>query len=260
MDEPLVKQAARAAYGWGRAQSWDEALRLLESAARAGEEGADRQLELVTQAPLEAMLAPPAPERLTPRARVAAAQGFAPAGFSQWLIERAAGRLEDAFANDAGGTAVRTAKTCAFGPQERDLVLAILQERAARLLGVPVACHEPPTVISYEPGQEFRRHADFIEPSVPQFRAELQQLGQRVATVVTYLNKDFDSAETIFPDLDIRFRGAPGDAIYFANVLPDGSPDYLTTHAALPPVGGRKWVLSQWIRAKPFPYSAEALA
>ena len=260
MNEPLTKQAARAAYGWGRLQNWDDALRLLKAAAKAGEADADRQLQLVTQMPLDAILAPPAPERLSPRARVAAARGFAPPGFSEWLIDRAAGRLEPAQANDAGGEAVRTATTCAFGPQERDLVLAILQERAARLLGVPVACHEPPNAISYEPGQEYRPHADFIEPSVPQFQPELQQLGQRVATVVTYLNDDFDEAETVFPDLDIKFRGAPGDAIYFANVLADGSPDYLTSHCALPPTRGRKWVLSQWIRAKPYPYSAEALA
>jgi prolyl 4-hydroxylase len=260
MDEPLSKQAARAAYGWGRAQDWAEALRLVEAAAKAGEPDADRQHALVTQLPLDQLLAPPIPQRLSPRARVAAAPGFAPPGFSEWLIARAEQRLEPAPVNDAGGEAVRTATTCAFGPQERDMVLAVLQERAARLLGVPVACHEPPNAISYEPGQEYRRHADFIEPRVPQFQAELQQLGQRVATVVTYLNEDFDGAETVFPDLDISFRGQAGDAIYFANVLFDGSPDYLTSHAALPPTRGRKWVLSQWIRAKPFPYSAEALA
>lgn len=260
MDEPLTKQAARAAYGWGRPRSWQDALRLLAQAAKAGEGDAGRQLELVTQAPLERMLEPPHPERLSPRARVAAARGFAPPGFSEWLIDRAEGRLEAARANDATGEAVRTARTCAFGPQERDLVLAILQERGARLLGVPVACHEPPNAISYEPGQEYRRHADFIEPTIPQFQSELKQLGQRVATIVTYLNEDFEGAETVFPDLDIKFRGARGDAVYFANVLTDGSPDYSTTHAALPPSRGRKWVLSQWIRAKPFPYSAEALA
>jgi prolyl 4-hydroxylase len=260
MKEPLVKQAARAAYGWGRAQDWLEALRLLEAAARAGEADADRQLHLVTQVPLDQLLAPPNPERLSSRARVAIARGFAPPGFSEWLIDRAQGRLQAALANDAAGTAVRTAQTCAFGPQHRDLVLAVVQERAARLLGVPVACHEPPNAISYQPGQEYRQHADFIEPSIPQFQMELRQLGQRVGTVVTYLNEDFDGAETVFPDLDIKFRGAPGDAIFFANVLPDGSPDYLTSHCALPPVSGRKWVLSQWIRSKPYPYSGEALA
>lgn len=260
MVETLRKQAARAAYGWGRRQDWQEALRLIEAAAKAGEPEARRQFELATQMPLDQLLAPPVPQRLSPRARVAAAIGFAPPGFSDWFIDRARHRLEPAPVNDAGGEAVRTATTCAFGPQERDLMLAIVQERAARLLGVPLDCHEPPNAISYEPGEEYRRHVDFIEPSIPQYQAELARLGQRVATVVTYLNDDFEGAETVFPDLDVTFRGKPGDAIFFANVLTDGTPDYLTSHAALPPTSGRKWVLSQWIRAKPFPYSAEALA
>jgi prolyl 4-hydroxylase len=254
MEVPLTKQAARAAYGWGRAQDWPEAIELLGSAARAGEPEAERQFQLVTQMPLDRILEPPRPERMSERARIAAARGFAPPGFAQWLIEHAEGRLQAARVNDARGDAVRTARSFAFGPQERDLVLAILQERAARLLGVPVAYHEPPNAISYEIGQEYRQHADFIEPSIPQFRAELQRLGQRVATIITYLNDDFDGAETVFPDLDFKFRGAPGDAIYFANVLTNGSPDYLTSHCALPPTRGRKWVLSQWIRAKPYPF------
>ena len=260
MEETLCKQAARAAYGWGRAQDWEEALRLLAAAAKAGEKDAARQLEIVTQLPLDQMLNPPQPERLTSRARVAVARGFAPPGFSEWLIDRASDRLKPAPMNDVYGVGVRTALTSPFGPQDRDLVLGIMQERAARLLGVPIACHEPPNAISYEPGQEFRTHADFVEPSVPEYQAELRHFGQRVGTFVTYLNRDFEGAETVFPDLGIHFRGEPGDAIFFANVLPDGRPDYLTSHCALPPSSGRKWVLSQWIRSKPFPYSAEALA
>jgi len=260
MDELLVKQATRAAYGWGRTQDWEEALALLEAAAKAGEPNASRQLELMTQMPLDQLLAPPAPERLTPHARIAVARGFAPPGFSEWMIERAAPALIPAAVNDARGTAIRTATTCGFGPQERDLILAVLQERAARLIGVPIAYHEPPTVISYEPGQLFAMHADFVEPSIPQFQADLQKFGQRTGTFITYLNDDFEGAETLFPDLDIKFRGAPGDAIFFANVLPDGSPDYTTKHCGLPPIRGRKWVFSQWIRSKPFPYLPEALA
>jgi prolyl 4-hydroxylase len=214
----------------------------------------------VTQADMAELLTPPPPERLSSVARIGAVRGFAPPGFSEWLIDHAKGRLDAAVANDAGGTAVRTARVSAFGPQERDLVLAIMQERAARLVGTPVERHEPPNVISYEPGQEFRMHADFIEPSIAEFQAELAALGQRSATVVTYLNEDFEGAETSFPDAGVKFRGNTGDAIVFANLLPDGTPDYRTGHCALPPTSGRKWVLSQWVRTKPFPYSAEVLA
>lgn len=257
----LTIQATHAAYGWRREQSWSDALALLSQAAAAGEPDAQRQLTLLTQTDIEALLRPPSVSRLSTVARIGAARGFAPPGFAEWLIDRAVDRLGPASANDAsGGQAVRTARACAFGPQHHDVVLAVIQERAARIIGAPVAFHEPPNVISYEPGQEYRSHADFIEPSVPQFQAELQLLGQRTATIVTYLNTDFGGAETWFPDAGVKFRGAVGDALVFANVLPNGAPDYNTRHAGLPVLHGRKWVLSQWIRAKPFPFPPEDAA
>ena len=258
--ETFRKRAARAAYGWGRAQSWRDALELLAKAADAGEPDAGQELKLVTQAPIEELLTLPRVERLSTISAIGAVRGFAPPGFSEWLIERASGRLVEASVNSpTGKPAVRTARDAAFAPQHRDLVLAVMQERAARLTRVPVEYHEPPNVISYEPGQEFSLHSDFIDDRVPEFAAELRQLGQRTATIVTYLNEDFEGAETVFPDAQVTFRGKTGDAIVFSNVRPDGSPDYNTRHAGLPPTSGRKWVLSQWMRSNPFPYRPQDL-
>ncbi len=259
--EALAKQAVRAAYGWHRPQSWADALGLLAKAAKAGEEGAGRQLELVSQAPLDALLTPPRVERLTDVAAIAACRGFAPPGFADWLIDQARDRLVAASVNQAGAAPItRSARDFAFGPRQRDLVLAIIQERAARLVSLPVDYHEPPNIISYEPGQEFGLHVDYIDPRVPEFQLELESMGQRTATIVTYLNTDFEGAETLFPDAGVKFRGGVGDAIVFVNVLPDGTPDYNTRHCGLPPTSGRKWVLSQWIRSKPFPFQPEDLA
>ena len=259
--ETLSKQAARAAYGWGRPRNWNDALTLLAEAAAASEPEADRQLGLVTQASIDDLLTPPEPEWLSNVSAVGACRGFAPPGFSEWLIDHAMARLKPATVNEGGGAhAVRTARDCGFAPRDRDLVLAIMQERAARLFSAPVEWHEPPNVISYEPGQEFSLHSDFIDPQVPKFHAELRRLGQRTATIVTYLNEDFEGAETLFPDVKVKFRGRTGDAIAFSNVLRDGSPDYNSRHCGLPPTSGRKWVLSQWIRSQPFPYPPRALA
>lgn len=260
-DETLSLQATRAAYGWGRPQSWNDALSLLAEAARADEPGARRQFELVTQASLVALLTPPPVEPLSNISLIASCRGFAPPGFSEWLIDHAAGRLVRASVNAAyGNAALRTATDAAFGPKQRDVILAVMQQRAAHLLAVPVENHEPPNVISYEPGQEFGMHVDYIDPLVPQFHDELQRFGQRTATIVTYLNEDFEGAETVFPDAGVRFRGKTGDAIVFANVQPNGAPDLNSRHCALSPTRGRKWVLSQWIRSQPFPFRPEDLA
>ena len=40
----------------------------------------------------------------------------------------------------------------------------------------------------------------------------------------------------------------PGEALFWANVTPDGRPDSSTLHAGLPPTSGEKWTLSQWCR------------
>jgi prolyl 4-hydroxylase len=259
--ESFRKQAARAAYGWGRPQNWEDALALLRSAAEAGEEGADRELELLSQAPVDEVLNPPPMEMVSDTSQIAVCRGFAPPGFSEWLIDHARDRLVEAKVNEAEGSGdgLRTARDCAFGPQQRDLVLAVIQTRAQRLLGIPVSYHEPPNVLSYEPGQRFDLHADFIDPRPPEYQAELRALGQRTATIVTYLNEDYEAGETVFPNAGVKFRGRTGDAMIWVNVLRDGSPDYGTMHQALPPTSGRKWVLSQWIRSKPFPYRPQDL-
>jgi hypothetical protein len=150
---------------------------------------------------------------------------------------------------------MRTALNAAFGPNDRDMIFAVLQARAAQLAKTPVNCHEAPNVISYEPGQQFALHVDFIDPNTPHFAQELATLGQRTVTIVTYLNEDFDGAETLFPIIKLKFRGGTGDAVVFSNVRPDGSPDPNTVHAGLPPTRGRKWVLSQWLRNRPQPYN-----
>jgi prolyl 4-hydroxylase len=253
--ETFRKQAARAAYGWGRPKSWEDALSLIRHAADAGEPEAEQELALVTQAPLAELLQSPDADLLTDRAQIGACEGFAPPGFAEWLIDRAKDQLVSASMYKAENSeGIRTAQDFAFGPQRRDLVIAIMQERAAHLTRVPVEFHEPPNIISYEPGQEFSTHTDFLDPRAPEYQADLQNNGQRIATVVTYLNEEFEGAETWFPEVQVKYRGKTGDAVVFSNVLPDGSPDFNTVHAGLPPTSGRKWILSQWMRTKPFRY------
>jgi prolyl 4-hydroxylase len=207
---------------------------------------------------LKALLSPPALQPLSRDPLVAVAKGFVPASLAPWLVKRASTRLSRGEVNDAASGEVRadpmrTATVASFTILHRDLIIVLIQERAARLTQVPVSHHEPPNVISYEPGQQYEPHFDFIDPRVPQFQDELAILGQRIFTLVTYLNDDFEGAETFFPELGVRYRGGPGDAILFQNVRADGAPDWRTLHAGLPPRRGRKWVLSQWLRDRPQP-------
>jgi hypothetical protein len=71
-----------------------------------------------------------------------------------------------------------------------------------------------------------------------------------VLTFLLSLNDDYEGGETQFPILNKLYRGRKGNALFFWNVEPDGSPDKRLLHAGLPPTSGEKWLLSQWIRGR----------
>lgn len=264
-----LRSGVFAAEGFGRPHDWGAALDLLALAAELGVEDAQKQIALLTDnasagklwadqlaaLDLRALLTPPPLERKSDVSMVGVATAFAPARFCSWLIERARARVQPAYVQVAGTgerrlSTKRTAHSCGIGPQNRDFVVAVLQERAARLTGIPLSHQEQPNVITYEPGQHFEAHYDFTAANLMHL-PEFVRSGQRVMTLVTYLNDDFTGAPTSFPKLGLDLRGAVGDAVVFSNVQPDGTPDLNTLHAGMPPEAGRKWVLSQWIRERP---------
>jgi predicted 2-oxoglutarate/Fe(II)-dependent dioxygenase YbiX len=130
-------------------------------------------------------------------------------------------------------------------------VLRVIIERIARAVGLSTRLFEVAKLLHYEPGQQFAPHHDFQQPTTPALAREIAQRGQRVATVLVYLNDDFEGGETEFPRIALKHRGATGDALMFANVRPDGALDHDSLHAGLPTTRGVKWVLSQWIRSRP---------
>lgn len=276
-----ARAAMLAAVGVGRVPDWAEAFdRLLEGAV-LGDRSARRQLALLADAAepraasgeaaspalwrrlrarldVEALLMPSPVQWLSNEPKVGVIKQFAPPAICKWLIRRSGELLAPGQVNDAATGArrahnMRSAMAAPYTILNRDVVLAVMQARAERATGLRTAWHEPPNVISYEPGQEFTEHFDFIDPLSPHFRDELALLGQRVVTCVTYLNDGFEGAETYFPLAGLKLRGGVGDCVIFVNVLPDGQPDRRTLHAGLPPTKGRKWILSQWLRDRAQP-------
>ncbi len=273
--------AVLSAQGVGRVADWGAALDWLLAAGVLGDRGARRQLAVLAgrtepriasgeaasetvwrnvraEIDLEALLTPPQAGIVSESPAIRVIRGFASPGMAAWLIRAAQNRLERGLVHnvetgEAAQHQMRTAQSASLNVLAKDLATLVMQERAARATGAPIANHEPPNVISYEPGQQFEPHYDFVDPAAPHFQLELMLQGQRVATCLTYLNDDFAGAETAFPQLNWRFKGGVGDALIFANVTPDGKVDPRTLHAGLPPTRGRKWILSQWLRNRSQP-------
>jgi hypothetical protein len=266
--------AVLAAAGVARPADWNEALDRLTDAAELGDKPAQQQLcvlagrghdqlpegsgarwhGLRTSIDLRVILKPPPLRRVSTSPSVAEIDGLLTLPMCRWLMERGGPRLERGHIIDYGTGRMaadpnRTGLSAAFGLLDTDVVMVLAQERLARVSGLIVHQQEPPQVLSYVPGQEFRQHVDYLNPDIAAYARELSIFGQRVATCLTWLNDDFDGGETEFPRADKRFRRKPGDAILFLNVDTETKrPDPMSLHAGLPPTRGRKWLLSQWVR------------
>ncbi|WP_374571495.1 prolyl hydroxylase family protein [Phenylobacterium sp.] len=269
-DDPqaLAMAAVLAGLGAGEPQSWPAAIQRLTRAAELGLESARGQLAVLANAAPDAgadwtglartidmgrWLAPPPKERLSRDPRISRSPGFLAPQVCDWLIERARGRVTQAKvfdpAGDGGRTeAGRTNSAFELALEDLDLVTVMARTRIAVAVGVPPGALEPIQVLHYAPGQRFTRHFDYLDPTVPGYAADVARRGQRMATFLVYLNAEFEGGETDFPLVGLKFKGAPGEALMFANVDMTGAPDRRTLHEGLPPASGEKWLLSQWIR------------
>jgi len=167
------------------------------------------------------------------------------------LIELARPRLQRARTVDVdGGHQVdehRTSDGMFFALGETPLVQRV-EARIAALLGVPVDHGEGLQVLHYLPGQQYEPHYDWFDPEQPGFAAITATGGQRVASLVMYLNTPEAGGGTAFPEIGLTVTALRGSAIYFAY---EGG-DTASLHAGLPVTRGEKWIATKWLRERPY--------
>ena len=69
---------------------------------------------------------------------------------------------------------------------------------------------------------------------------------------MVYLNDVEEGGHTLFPQIKLQFKPVAGSALIWNNLWPDGKENYWTSHEALPPVSGQKFIATQWYRMKPY--------
>jgi prolyl 4-hydroxylase len=166
------------------------------------------------------------------------------------LIELAKPRLarSETVQDATGGSEVNEARTSQgmfFGRQESELIDRI-EQRLAALMNWPIERGEGLQVLRYAPGAEYRPHYDYFDPERPGTAAVLKRGGQRVGTLVMYLNTPEKGGATTFPDVGLSVHAMQGHAVFFSYALP--LPSTRTLHGGAPVVEGEKWVATKWLR------------
>jgi len=143
----------------------------------------------------------------------------------------------------------RTSSGMFFNRGETALIQRI-EARIARLLRWPVENGEGLQVLNYLPGAEYKPHYDYFDPAEPGTPSLLQRGGQRVATLLLYLNEPERGGGTTFPDAGLEVAPHRGHAVFFSYDQP--SPATRTLHGGAPVMAGEKWVATKWLREREF--------
>lgn len=170
--------------------------------------------------------------------------GFLTPSECEALVERARPLLQDSVLVGNQASSLRTSRTAHMYEGAEDLL-----ERVQRLTGMDASHMETPQVTYYRGADMYyKRHLDAPDESTPEGRAFCRRGGNRVVTVLVYLNDVSSGGETVFDFASVTPR--QGRAVVFFPCTADGTRDLRLYHAASP-TPDTKWVSQVWVRPRP---------
>ena len=157
----------------------------------------------------------------------------------QWTASAAAGDATNDY---------RTSETASLRDDASRASKAVdrVATKAAALFGLPRSCCETLQLVRYaSPAAFYKPHLDCLEEA-----GQVLLGGQRVGTVLVYLNDVDAGGATRFPALGLEVAPRELQAVAWANVRADGVPDVRARHEALPTTA-TKVAVNCWVRAFP---------
>jgi prolyl 4-hydroxylase len=115
-------------------------------------------------------------------------------------------------------------------------------------MNLPVENGEGLQILHYHTGGQYTPHYDYFAPSDPGSATHIANGGQRVSSLVMYLNDVEDGGATVFPELRLTVGPKKGSGVYFEYCNSRNELDPLSLHGGTPVLKGEKWVATKWMR------------
>jgi prolyl 4-hydroxylase len=145
--------------------------------------------------------------------------------------------------------AARTSEGTYFQHDESPL-LRTINARIAALTRWPLVNGEPLQILHYGVGAQYLPHYDYFDLTDPGTPVLVARGGQRVATLIIYLNDPEAGGATTFPDIGFEVVPKRGNAVFFSYDHPHA--ETLTLHSGAPLAAGEKWIATRWMRERAY--------
>lgn len=170
------------------------------------------------------------------------------------LVELARPRLNQSLTvdRDSGASVQHQARVSSgmFFQRAENPLITLLEKRMSALLGFPEVNGEGLQILNYKPGGKYDPHQDYFDPAEPGSHVHLARGGQRIATLILYLNTPEAGGGTFFPDVGVTVSAVRGHAVFFSYPVAHASARCL--HGGNPVMRGEKWIATKWIRESTF--------
>ncbi|XWV24628.1 mg709 protein [Tupanvirus deep ocean] len=167
------------------------------------------------------------------------------------IIEYANDKLFDSEVIGGKHKNIRNSQQC-WIPKNSPLVKSMF-DKVSKMFSIPVDNAEDLQVVRYLPGQYYNEHHDACCDDNDKCLDFVKKGGQRMLTVLIYLNNEFDEGYTYFKNLNLKVKPPTGDAIVFFPLARGTNKCHpLALHAGMPVTKGEKWVANLWFRESTF--------
>jgi prolyl 4-hydroxylase len=136
----------------------------------------------------------------------------------------------------------------AFFQRAETALVQRLEQRISALMNWPAEYGEGLQVLHYRSGGEYKPHFDYFPLEKTGSAIHLAKGGQRVSTLILYLNEVEQGGETTFPQVGLSVTPRRGTAVYFSYCNSLGQIDPATLHGGAPVLAGEKWIATKWMR------------
>jgi prolyl 4-hydroxylase len=168
---------------------------------------------------------------------------------AEHIIKTAKTRFSNSTIVSGNDESIRKSETAWLNKSEP--VIKDIFERLSKQFKFNLKNVEDLQVVRYTPGGFYNEHHDSCCDDNDHCRDFAKKSGQRVLTILMYLNDEFEDGYTHFPNLDLHLKANKYGGIVFYPLELGGSrchPNSL--HKGTPVSSGTKYICNIWVREK----------